>query len=194
MPLARSRADIPADSGLGLDLRALRKAHGLTLGEVALRIGRSGAWLSQVERGLSEPAIGDLRRLADVFGVTLSFFFSHGDAPADERGRIVRADARRSLGAKAEGFTEELLSPDLGGSFLAVRSVFGPGAEAEGEVTRETEELGYLVSGRLELWIAGTKHDLGPGDSFRLKGEEMRWRNPGDEPAIAVWIISPPVY
>lgn len=196
MPLAAARLDAPSAPGVGVgvDLRALRKSQGLTLTDLASRVGRSPAWLSQVERGLSEPSIGDLRRLAAALGITLSFFFAHGDGPAAERGRIVRAGQRRSLGDKEDGLTEELLSPDLAGDFLAVRSVFQPHTEAEAEVRRDTDELGYVVSGRLELWIAGTRYDLGPGDSFRIRREPSRWRNPGDEPAVAVWIISPPVY
>ena len=49
----------PSDS-LGRDLRALRKARGLTLTEVAEQIGCSVGWLSQVERDLSEPSMSDL--------------------------------------------------------------------------------------------------------------------------------------
>ncbi|HET9538276.1 MAG TPA: helix-turn-helix transcriptional regulator, partial [Mesorhizobium sp.] len=54
---------------LARDLRALRKARGLTLTELALTLGRSVGWLSQVERGLSIPSIADLRAFADVFAV-----------------------------------------------------------------------------------------------------------------------------
>lgn len=192
MPLAARSAPLPA-ARVGIDLRALRKSRGRTLTALAEQVGRSAAWLSQVERGLSEPSIGDLRRLADALGVTLSFFFAHDDGDEAERGRIVRAGQRRSLGAKEDGLTEELLSPDLAGDFLAVRSVFEPGASGE-PAQRDTEELGYLVSGRLELWIGETKYDLKPGDSFRLRGEVYRWHNPGEAPAVAVWIISPPLY
>ncbi|MEO0664668.1 MAG: helix-turn-helix transcriptional regulator, partial [Pseudomonadota bacterium] len=48
---------------LGADLRALRKARGFTLQGLAARLGRSVGWLSQVERGLSEPSVSDLRQL-----------------------------------------------------------------------------------------------------------------------------------
>ena len=39
--------------GVGGDLRALRKARGLTLTELALKVGRSVGWLSQIERDLA---------------------------------------------------------------------------------------------------------------------------------------------
>lgn len=179
---------------LGADLRALRKGRGLTLSELALRLGRSVGWLSQVERGLSEPSIADLRKLASVFEVSVSFFFANDDAPEGERGHVVRADARRSLGDPAEGLVEELLSPDLGGEFEMLRSVFAPGAELPTAQQRDTEEAGYILSGTLDLWIGQRLFHLRPGDSFRFAREPYRWRNPGPEKAVVIWAISPPVY
>jgi len=180
--------------GVGPDLRAVRKAQGLTLAALAERVGRSVGWLSQIERGLGEPTIADLRRLADALDRPLSLFFGAADAPEDERGRIVRAGARRALGTSEAGLVEELLSPDLGGSFEIVRSVFAPGAELAAPACRPTEEAGYIVSGRLDLWIGARAFRLTPGDSFRFTAEPYRWRNPGPGPCVAIWVIAPPVY
>ncbi|WP_292423984.1 XRE family transcriptional regulator [Mesorhizobium sp.] len=176
------------------DIRALRKARGLTLSEIAFKLGRSVGWVSQVERELSVPSLGDLRAFAELFGVPLSLFFSH-DVPVEkERGVVVRAGSRRSLGTSESGLVEELLSPDLGGSFEMLRSVFAPGAELKTEARRPTEEAGYVVSGTFEIEIGGIWHQLGEGDSFRFEGKPFRWRNPGAEPAVIIWVVSPPVY
>lgn len=176
------------------DIRALRKARGLTLAEIGLRLGRSVGWVSQVERGLSVPSLGDLRAFAELFGVPLSLFFGHDVPTEKERGVVVRAGSRRSLGTSESGLVEELLSPDLGGSFEMLRSVFAPGAELKTEARRPTEEAGYVVSGVFEIEIAGVWHRLGEGDSFRFEGKPFRWRNPGAEPAVVIWVVSPPVY
>lgn len=176
------------------DIRALRKARGLTLSEVALKLGRSVGWASQIERGLSVPSLGDLRALADLFGVPLSLFFAHEAANESERGVIVRAGRRRALGTSDSGLVEELLSPDLGGSFELLRSVFAAGAELATATPRPTEEAGYVVSGRFDIEIAGLWHCLSEGDSFRFNGKPFRWRNPGTGPAVVIWVVSPPVY
>ena len=182
------------DRLLAGDIRALRKARGLTLAEIGLKLGRSVGWVSQVERGLSIPSLGDLRAFAELFGVPLSLFFNH-DVPVEkERGVVVRAGSRRSLGTSETGLVEELLSPDLGGSFEMLRSVFAPGAELKTEARRPTEEAGYVASGVFEIEIAGAWHRLGEGDSFRFEGKPFRWRNPGTEPAVVIWVVSPPVY
>ncbi|MBZ9765718.1 XRE family transcriptional regulator [Mesorhizobium sp. CA6] len=190
---ARSEQD-NGDRLLAGDIRALRKARGLTLAEIALKLGRSVGWVSQVERGLSVPSLGDLRAFASLFDVPISLFFSHDVPVEQERGVVVRAGSRRSLGTSESGLVEELLSPDLGGSFEMLRSVFAPGAELKTEARRPTEEAGYVASGTFEIEIDGVWHRLGEGDSFRFEGKPFRWRNPGAEPAVVIWVVSPPVY
>ncbi len=194
-PIPARKPQPSADIGmLAGDIRALRKARGLTLAEVALRLGRSVGWASQVERGLSVPSHPDLRAIAELFNVPLSLFFAH-DAPSDEeRGVIVRAGSRRSLGTSESGLVEELLSPDLGGTFELIRSEFAPGAEMAIVARRDTEDAGYVVSGRFDIEIGGIWHCLTEGDSFRFRDRTYRWRNPGDMPAVVVWVVSPPVY
>ena len=185
---------VRSGSGIGADIRALRKARGLNLAELALRTGRSIGFISQVERGLSEPAIGDLRRLADIFEVPLGFFFMGAEADGADRRHVVRADRRRHLGNPEDGLVESLLSPDLGGRFEMFHCVFQPGAELPNEIERASEEAGYVVSGRLELWIGGREFTLDPGDSFRFREEPYRWRNPSNTETVVIWVISPPVY
>lgn len=193
IPAARLE-QVTVDLTLAGDIRALRKARGLTLVACADRLGRSVGWLSQVERGLSVPSLADLRALAELYAVPLGLFFSH-DVPHDaERGVVVRAGRRRALGTSESGLVEELLSPDLGGSFEMLRSVFAPGAELANVAHRPTEEAGYMASGRLDIEIAGVWHSLAEGDSFRFQGKPFRWRNPADVPAVVIWVVSPPVY
>jgi transcriptional regulator with XRE-family HTH domain len=179
---------------LGADLRALRKARGLTLTDLADRLERSVGWLSQVERDKSEPSIADLRKIAAVLEVSVSMLFRHSAAPAHEAGHIVRRTARRPIGSSIEGLVEELLSPDLTDDFEMVHSTFAPGSRITAPVTRPTQEVGYLVSGRLEVEIDDRNHVIEPGDSFRIRGEAFRWSNPYAEPAVAIWVIAPPVY
>ncbi len=181
-------------SSLGADLRALRKARGMTLTHLSDRLGRSVGWLSQVERDLSEPSVTDLRHIAEALGVSVSMLFSHAPAPANEQGHIVRAGARRPIGTSEAGLIEELLSPDLTDDFEMVHSTFQPGGRITKTVTRPTQEVGYVVSGTLDLDIGGQDFTVRTGDSFRIRGEPFSWSNPYDEPAVVIWVIAPPVY
>lgn len=179
---------------LGADLRALRKARGLTLAALAAEAGRSVGWLSQVERDISSPSIGELRRLALALGAPVSLFFGRAEAHPGEEGYVVRSSARRRVGNGENGLVEELLSPDLTDDFEVIHSTFQAGSAMSESASRPTQEVGYVISGRLVLWIGGRRFDLGPGDSFRIRGEVYRWENPHDVDAVVIWVIAPPVY
>lgn len=179
---------------LGADLRTLRKARGLTLTDMAEQLGRSVGWLSQVERDKSEPSISDLQDIAKCLDVPMSMLFGQNDLPAEEHGFVVRAGARRPIGSKEEGLIEELLSPDLTDDFEMVHSTFLPHSRLKEPNSRPTQEVGYLISGKLELTIGTRTFLINAGDSFRIRGESYQWANPFDAPAKAIWVIAPPVY
>ncbi|WP_299656411.1 XRE family transcriptional regulator [uncultured Jannaschia sp.] len=173
---------------LGADLRALRRARGLTLAELAGRLGRSVGWMSQIERNLSTPDDATLARLADTLDAPLSML------TAAHTGEIVRSGAGRPLGERVPGLGETLLSPDLTDGFEVIHSTFAPGARRDNPVTRHTTEIAYMLSGQLTIWLGDVRHDLGPGDTARLRGEPFSWMNPHGEPAVAIWIITPAIY
>lgn len=186
--------DLTKPDTLGADLRALRKARGITLSELAAVLGRSVGWLSQVERDLSEISVNELRVVAAALDVSISMLFSHEPVSEVEIGYVVRKGARRAIGSGAAGLTEELLSPDLTDDFEMVHSTFEPHSQIASVVTRPTQEVGYLISGRLDIEIGARQFTIHPGDSFRIRGEPHRWSNPYDSPAVAIWVIAPPVY
>ncbi len=178
---------------LGADIRALRKARGMTLVDLADALDRSVGWLSQVERDKSHPAVADLGRMADVLDVSISSFLQVG-AASDEDGVIVRAHARRPIGSRTEGLTEALLSPDLTDDFEVIHSTFAPGSRTAAPQSRPTQEVCYIVAGRFDLTVGDKSFKLSAGDSFRLRGEAFQWSNPYDKPCEIIWVISPPIY
>lgn len=179
---------------LGQDVRALRKADGVTLQALASAIGRSIGWLSQLERGQTSPSVQDLDRIADFFGVDVSFFFRSSSPRPEERGLVRRRADRVPIGAIAPGLKEELLSPVLSGAFEMLWSVFEPNCVIQGQMpARQTEEGGVLISGQLTLTIGDVILDLEPGDSFQFSDREYSWKNEGDESAVVIWVISPPI-
>lgn len=178
---------------LGHDLRALRRSRNWTLADLAEHLDRSVGWLSQVERGVSEPSLDDIRNIAALFDMPVSFFFSQSpDTPESQY--IVRAQGRRTMSDTHKGLVESLLSPDLGGAFEIVHSVFEAGAKCPQPFVRPTEEAAYVIEGSLTLFINGDKFVVNKGDSFRFAGDEVSWVNEGTEPAVLIWVIAPPVY
>ena len=178
---------------LGADLRSLRKNRQLTLEAVASKLGKSVGWLSQVERGLSHPDARDLTTFAKLYRVPKSLFSPGKEVPR-EAGRIVRTESRRAIGERMPGLIEELLSPDLTDDFEVVHSTFLPGSERRIAANRPTQELAVMLSGKLDIWLGDEAFTVATGDSFRIRDEGLCWANPYDQPAIAVWVIAPPVY
>ena len=179
---------------LGADLRALRKARCWTLAGLSAALGRSVGWLSQVERDLSDLSTTDLRQIAKLLDVPVALLSRQSGPGGDETGFVVRKNARRPIGNPIPGLTEALLSPDLTDDFEMVHSTFAPFSKITTPVSRPTQEVAFLISGVLEIEIAGVIHTIRPGDSFRIRGEPFRWSNPTDTEAVAIWVIAPPVY
>lgn len=179
---------------VGNDVRGLRKSHGYTITQLANAIDRSVGWLSQVERGQTDASIEDIRQLSKIFEVPISFFFRNDLAEEAERGFVVRKQSRASLGSRQDGLVEELLSPDLSGEFEIIHSTFEPNHKSDWIDARPSQEAGYLISGSLQLSFRDREFQLEAGDSFQFQNEDYRWANTGTESAIAIWVISPPIY
>ena len=90
-------------SGLGTDLRRLRKSKGLRIADLAALTNRSTGWISQVERGRSRLDYEDLKILAQAFELPLSQLFRRDGAVLAPEDTVLRADQRRALSADNSG-------------------------------------------------------------------------------------------
>ncbi len=194
----RKAAASPAvNRALGHQIRDLRRAKGITIPSLAARIERSVGWVSQIERGISEVSIAALHQIAAALEVQVSWFFADGAAPApDDLGLVLRKGHRRKLDFHGSGVHEEILSPNLSGPLLLVESTFAPGASTgDRDRERRGDEAGLVISGLLELQVAGKTLRLRAGDSFAFSRQgPHRCHNPGKRPAVVLWVITPPSY
>jgi transcriptional regulator with XRE-family HTH domain len=184
----------PSDD-IGSQIRELRKIKGFTLQYVADAAGVSVGYLSQIERERSKLPIGVLKRISDVLGVHMNWFFQVNEPPPpEERDIVVRKRNRRTLTFTGLGIVEELLSPNLAGPLEVLLSTIEPGADS-GDYSHDGAEAGLVLSGTLDLWVAGRHFQLHEGDSFSFKSTDVhRCANPSDKPTKVVWIITPPHY
>jgi mannose-6-phosphate isomerase-like protein (cupin superfamily) len=59
----------------------------------------------------------------------------------------------------------------------------------------EGEEVGYVLSGVLELTVSGVEYLLYDGDSFVYRSEEPHsYRNPGEVTTRVLWVSTPPTF
>ena len=183
---------------LGRQIRDLRKSKGITLSTMAQHIGRSVGYVSQVERGLSDLPIPVLQKISALLGVQIAWFFhSCTQAPLDEQGVVVRANARRQLDFAGTGIHEQLLSPNLSGDLLMILTTLSPHAQSDKEPRqRQGEEAGYIQSGQLELTLGDKQFSLTTGDSFSINSNAPHQvRNPSTtENCVVLWVITPSSY
>lgn len=180
---------------LGDEIRDLRKANRMTLGQLADVTGLSIGFISQIERGQNRPSVTALFKISRALGVSVSWFFGAG-ADADEHGTadIVRCAARRKI-EYDDGIRDELLSPGLGGKLELLSCTFAPGSGVSTVYAHQGEEAGVVVSGRLELWVGEAHYLLDAGDSFAFDSSRPhRYRNPSEGDTVVIWAITPPSF
>ena len=188
-------AHTETEAAVGEQLRELRLARGMTLAQVAADAAISVGYLSQIERNQSRLPIGVLRRLSDVLGIHMNYFFQR-DAVGDPRERdiVVRAKNRRRMTFTGLGISEELLTPNLKGPLELLMSTIEPGADSE-DYSHDGVEAGLVIEGTLDLWVSGRHFRLAAGDSFSFRSTEVhRCANRGRVPTRVVWVITPPHY
>jgi DNA-binding transcriptional MerR regulator/quercetin dioxygenase-like cupin family protein len=179
-----------AVTDLGAKLRRLRKKRGLGVVEAALRAKISAGFLSAIELSRANPSVATLQRLAATYGTTVLDFY---DVPRHQ-GRLVRPGERQAL-QTASGVRIELLS--IGARILESQLFrVPPGAGSDGTYSHQGEEFIYVIKGTLEIWLDELEcHTLREGDSFWFESTlGHRWYNPSKEPAVMIWVNSPPTF
>src|SRR5690349_1906306 len=93
-------ADFDPGTGLGPRLREVRSAGGLSVRELARRVGCSASLISQIERGVSVPSVGVLYALATELGSSLDYLlFGSGTTPAAPAVAVAAAAAVAAVAA-----------------------------------------------------------------------------------------------
>ncbi len=173
--------DTSAARELGQRIRDVRQKKGMTLRETAIAADVSESFLSQVERGLANPSVASLRRIADAMNERVASFFV-GEAPS---GMLVRVKDRRRL-----------VHP-MGMRLQIIYCVVGPG-EGSGQ-ERYThvadEECVVVLSGSLEVSTDAETYSLNSGDALLLDPKNPHsFYNAGREPATMLWVQTPPLF
>jgi transcriptional regulator with XRE-family HTH domain len=164
---------------VGGRMRALRRAHGLTLIQVAERTGLSHSFLSQLERGHTRPSMVSLERIARALGTSQVELLAAGDPeqrdPDDPRPQVLRS----SEGARGPFSQGEARLLVRGARAFEPLEWVGANTDPGDYYVHDEDEFLYVISGDVLLDLAdeGTTR-LGPGDSAYYRGGTAhRWRS-----------------
>jgi transcriptional regulator with XRE-family HTH domain len=176
---------------LGRRLRELRTARGLRLADLARESGLSVSFLSQVEQGQSDIAVGRLMRIAHALQVALTDLV---DLPSTPSRSLVRADERATLPTPTKGLKIELLADSLADGEIYAISHLAPGAgvEARGDRPPGQAYFIYMLDGPAVIEFAGGDAvNLDEGDSISFTSEDFRrLTNARDTTTRLLWISS----
>ncbi len=181
----------PPLANVGSRLRALRRAAGQTLDQVAERLNVSPSVLSTLERTSQGASVRLLHELAEHFGTTVSRLSGEEGGARD----MVPAGDRRIWPQTIPGVTvQQLAEGDR--SMDCHRFVLAPGATSDGAYRHEGEEFLHVLSGSVEVVLDGDAfHTLGPGDSLYFSSRRAHsWKNHHDGETILLWINTPPTF
>lgn len=183
---------------IGAKLREWRQEAGLTLTGVAAAVDLSVGYISQIERGLANPSLETLKRLADVLGQTVGALFSNESGQdGDSRGYWVsKSGQRKRIQYPGSGISNELLSPDLRRQMEVIWVEALPGASSGGHPhSHAGEECGIVLSGEMIFWVGDDKIRLSAGDAIYLNSTVPHRWTAGQEGSLrAVWLITPPTF
>lgn len=180
------RRNAAADIPLGALVRDLRKRVGVTLTELAEATGRSVGFISQIERGLSQPTVLDMNLIAERLGVPGGYFYL---AEPPSHSWVTRPGERRTL-HYADGFVDHLVSPSMAGRLCVLESQLAPGADTgERALVDHEEQAMYVLEGEVTVWWKGEPCTLKPGDACQLpSGAPTRYANRTDRVARVLWV------
>jgi transcriptional regulator with XRE-family HTH domain len=187
---------------MGERLRIARRRRGLSLRELAQRLGVSASLISQVETGRANPSVSTLYAIATELDVSLDELLFEDRRPPSLTGpepaasqrieRMVQARETRKRIRLASGVTWDRLTttsePDT--EFLYVTYEVGGASSHDGFQRHQGHEWGYVIDGTLEVHIGFEVVVLRAGDAVSFDSTvPHRLANNGTEPVHAIWFV-----
>ena len=172
-------------AGVGPRLRALRRARGSTLADLAAETGLTSSTLSRLENGRLRPTLEQMLPLARAHGVPIEDLVQ---APQTGDPRIHLRPVRRY------GLVFVPLTRRAGG-IQGYKVIHPParGEQAPRPKSHDGYEWFYVLNGRVRLVLGDQDLVLGPGEAAEFDTRVPHWiGNPdGDRPAELMMLFGP---
>jgi len=178
---------VSSNEQLAQNIRDLRTRKKMTVRELARKINRSIGFISQIERGISEPSVEDLNAISLALEVSSTYFQAHAIAPHQQW--VTRKNDRRVL-RYANGVADQVISPTVSKKFTMLETFLESGSEFdERTIFDSVEQGGYVLEGELTMWIDGEEIKIKAGDGFQIEGSvPCRFVNKSKSLTRVLWI------
>lgn len=174
---------------IGIRLRSLREAHGLSIRELARRSGLSANAISLIERGRTSPSVSTLYLLSETMEIPITTFFETKDQQAEI---VFRKGTERTRVSFSRGVWEGLGGEMFAGRVEPFALTLETGANSgPSTIVHSGHEFVVCLRGQLEYQVEDQYYLLEAGDSLLFQAYlRHRWRNPGPLVTNAIFVLS----
>jgi len=177
---------------IGAKIRSVRLMRGISQKELAELTGVTPSTISQVEKNLIYPSIPALCRIAENLSVEVATLFKdHGER---KKVHVYPVDSRSvtSLTKNVKDNAEAglLIPPDIDTPAEVTIIRIRPGKKLSGHFfAHKGPELGYLLSGQLEMTVDNQSYKVNPGDTIYLQKDiPGSWNNISEQVVELLWL------
>jgi transcriptional regulator with XRE-family HTH domain len=183
--------DKKVNKRVGEGIRAIRRAKGMTLQQVAAQSGLSVGFMSQIERNLTGITLSSLVNVAKALGVPLSDLVTQ----PEQTGLDSHQGKRKVYSVEQVSLRYERLSTVFPGSCMHAVKITVPAGFTSESVSHAGEELIFMLTGQLEYIVKEKTYTLGPGDSLHFDAAcSHRFSNIGKGAAEVLWAGTLPLF
>jgi len=178
---------------VGQRIRQIRKAKQLTLQDIADKTGFSAGFLSQVERGVTDPSLSALRKISNALEVTPYLLL---EQPSPNT-MTVKRNERALIKLPNSSIHYEVVSPMAISNYsplsLVVEFEIEPGGvDSEDFLSHTSEEIVVVLEGELNINTDGTITHMMAGDSILIKpNTPHKTENLSDKVVRGLCILTP---
>ncbi len=179
--------------GVGEKIRQLRQVHEMSQRKLAKLAGLTNGAISMIEQDRVSPSIASLKKVLEVFGLSMADFFADDFRPDTQifyRASVMTriADGPVVLRQVGGGVSRRKLQ--------VLHETYAMGGDTGPTMlSHEGEEAGVIVRGQIEITVGAQCEVLGPGDGYYFNSRlPHRFRNLGSEECEIVSTCTPPTF
>ncbi len=173
---------------LSSNLKYLRAQRGVTQARLSSQAGIPRSTLATLETGTGNPTLSVLAKLSLALKVSMEELLSTPRAQCQvfPKGSLPTHDRARGLASVAKLLPDPVPGMDID------RMEIQPGARIKGVPHRPgTREYLCCERGRITLWAAGERFEVGPGDVAAFQGDQRHsYSNEGNTIAVGFSVVA----
>jgi transcriptional regulator with XRE-family HTH domain len=179
---------------VGVNIKRLRETKGISLRELARKLGVSASFVSQIETNKSNPSLVTLKNIADALETTVGSLVGED---LDRKEFMIMKESDRKSVDKIHGINMYLLnSADPNNQMEALLFKLEKNATSGKTMYKHFgQEFIYVLEGALEITLNEKKYVLKKGDTIYFNSSTPHsFGNLSKGKTEAIWVVTPPTF